>query len=169
MIQVYTGQGKGKTTAAIGAALRALGHGQRVLLIQFMKKGRDYGEIKAARHLKGFKILQFGTKKWVSKTKINLKDKQLARKGWQEAQKAIRSKRYELVILDELNVALDFGLVKAQKVKETLKNSPKNLEIIITGRGAPLEILEVADLVTEMKELKHYYSRGLAARPGIEY
>ncbi len=180
MLHVYTGNGKGKTSAAVGLAFRALGWGKRVFLIQFMKKGKDLGEIKAARRFNKFKILQTGPvrakisngagrKRWVTRDTVCLKDKQLAQEGLGAAQKAIRSKKYDLIILDELNVALDFGLLQVQQVKEILKNSPESVEIVITGRCAHPEILEIADLVSEIRDLKHYYKKGITARAGIEY
>lgn len=169
MVQVYTGNGKGKTTAAMGAAFRALGQNRRVFLIQFMKKGKDLGEIKAGQRFSKFKVLQAGRVGWVIKNKVSLKDKQLAQKGLTAARKAIESKKYDLIILDELNVAVEFGLLKPEQVKETLRNRPETTEIIITGRNAHPEILKIADLVSEIKALKHYYQKGVMARAGIEY
>lgn len=169
MVQIYTGNGKGKTTAALGLAFRALGHGKSVFLIQFMKKGRNFGEVKAAQRFNRFKILQAGRRNWVSKESPCLKDKQLAQKGLRAAYKAIESKKYDLIILDELNVAVDFGLVRLQQVKEILKNKPASLEVVITGRYAHPEILEIADLVSEIRELKHYCKKGVINRVGIDY
>jgi cob(I)alamin adenosyltransferase len=169
MIQIYTGNGKGKTTAAIGLAFRALGHGKRVLMIQFMKKGGDMGEVKAARRFDKFEIIQAGRKGRIVKDTVSLKDRQLAEKGLTLALKALKSKKYELLILDELNVAVEFGLLKYQQVEETLKNRTESQEVIITGRYACPEILKIADLVSEVKELKHYYKNGITARAGIEY
>lgn len=169
MLQVYTGNGKGKTTAAIGEAFRALGQGKRVFLIQFMKKGKDLGEIKAGRRFSKFKVLQAGRVGWVARNKASLKDKQLAQEGLRVAQRAIKSKDYDLIILDELNVAVEFGLVKAEQVKEVLRGKPETVELVITGRHADPEILKIADLVSEIRELKHYYRKGIKARAGIEY
>jgi len=181
MIQIYTGNGKGKTTAALGLAFRALGHNKKVLLIQFMKKGKGFGEIKAARHFNNFRILQTGLaqyknlskktgkKEWVSQDTSSSKAKQLAQRGLITAQKALEDKKYDVVILDELNVALEFGLLNFQEVKKILKNKPRPIEIVITGRYAHPEILEIADLVSEIRELKHYYKKGITARAGIEY
>jgi len=169
MVQVYTGNGKGKTTAALGLAFRALGHGKKVLLIQFMKKDKNLGEIKAARRFAKFRILQVGREGWVEKDTLALKDRQLAQEGLRSARRAIESEEYRLVILDELNVAVNFGLVKLHHVKEILENKPTSVEIVITGRDAHPEILEIADLVSEVRELKHYYKKGITARAGIEY
>lgn len=168
-IQVYTGSGKGKTTAALGLAFRALGHGKKVLLIQFMKKGQGLGEIKAAQRFPEFKILQAGRSGWVRKGQASLQDKRLARKGWKAARKAIKTQKYDLLILDELNVAIDYGLLQLKQIKEVMKNRPKNIEVVITGRYAHPEILEMADLVSEVRARKHYYKKGITARAGIEY
>ncbi len=169
MIQVYTGAGKGKTTAALGLAFRALGHNQKVLLLQFIKAGKDSGELKAARRFSGFKIVQAGRPGWIKQNKATLRDKQLAEQGLRAAAKAIASKKYNLVILDELNVAVKFGLLQSEQVKEILKNRPKSVEVVITGRYAHPEIIKIADLVSEIRELKHYYKNGVGARAGIEY
>ncbi|UCB56537.1 MAG: cob(I)yrinic acid a,c-diamide adenosyltransferase [Candidatus Omnitrophota bacterium] len=169
MLQVYTGNGKGKTTAAIGLALRALGQGRRVFLVQFMKEGKDLGEIKALRRFRKIKILQAGSGERICRESVSLKDKQLAQKGLAASQEAIESDKYDLVILDEANVALNFGLFKLGELKKILKNRPQRLEIVLTGRDAHPEILEIADLVSDIKELKHYYKSGIVARAGIEY
>jgi len=169
MIQVYTGSGKGKTTMSLGLALRALGQGKRVFLIQFLKKGRDCGEIKAARRFSKFKILQAGRKGWAKKDNVSLKDKQCAQKGLCAAQAAIEEKNYDLVILDELTIAVDFGHLQLKEVKKILKAAPESLEIVVTGRDAHPEILKLASLVSEIKEIKHYYKKGIVARVGIEY
>ena len=182
MVQIYTGSGKGKTTAALGLAFRALGHGKKVLLIQFMKKGKDLGELKAARRFNKFKILQTGPvkyevlskktnkKRWPGKGAfLSSKARQLAQRGLVAAQKALEENEYDVIILDELNVAIEFGLLQLQEVKEILRNKPKRIEVVITGRYAHPEILEIADLVSEVRELKHYYKKGITARIGIEY
>ncbi len=181
MVQIYTGSGKGKTTAALGLAFRALGHGKKVLLIQFMKKGKGFGEIKAARRFNNFRILQTGSLKykalskkagkkgWPGKDTLSSKAGQLAQRGLAAAQKALEENEYDIIILDELNVALEFGLLQSREVTEILKNKPKHAEVVITGRYAHPEILEIADLVSEVRELKHYYKKGITARVGIEY
>ncbi len=169
MLQVYTGNGKGKTTAALGQALRALGHGKKVLLLQFMKKGSCLGEVKAARRFSRLTVIQAGRACLVKKGKVTLKDKKLARAALETARKNILSKKYDLIILDELNVAVEFGLLELKNVKRLLQARPKSLEIILTGRCAHPEILEMADLVSEIKEIKHYYNSGVTARMGVEY
>ena len=166
-IQVYTGDGKGKTTAALGLALRAVGAGLEVYIAQFMKK-RSYSELKSLRKFKNsIKIEQFGRQRFVGQ-KTTKEDKLLAQKGLKKTKKAIESGKYNLVILDEINVALSYGLLKEDEVIEIIKCRPKGQEIVLTGRNAPQGIIELADLVTEMKEIKHYFSKGVKARAGIE-
>ncbi|MDZ7798627.1 MAG: cob(I)yrinic acid a,c-diamide adenosyltransferase [Patescibacteria group bacterium] len=168
MIQVYTGEGKGKTTAALGLALRALGAGFRVLIIQFMKKG-DYSEIKALKKFNNLEIKQFGSHKFIDKSKIKKEDFERAEKGLAYAIKKIKNKKYNLVILDEINVALDFGLIKKDRLIKFLKNNSLSTEIVLTGRNAHDKIIKLADLVTIMNKNKHYFDQGLKARKGIEY
>lgn len=168
LMQVYTGEGKGKTTAAFGLALRAWGRGLRVCIIQFMKVGEDYGEVMAARKLSGLDLFQFGREKFVRKGKHEPEDERRAREALSKAKDVLTSGRYDLVILDEVNVATDFGLIAAEEVLRTVR-SRGEVEVVLTGRGAPQEFLDEADLVTEMKVIKHPYDSGVEARPGIEY
>lgn len=168
-IQIYTGDGKGKTTAALGQALRALGHGFKVIIIQFMKGKINYGELKAAKKLSGFLIEQYGLPTFVDKKNPSKEDIELAQKGFERAKEVILSGKWDIVVLDEINVALDFGLVSLSSLIELLKKRPKHIEVILTGRYAPKELIEIGDLVTEMKEIKHYYQKGVQARKGIEY
>ena len=165
-IHIYTGNGKGKTTASFGLALRAIGAGYRVYLIQFMK-GQDYSELRILRRLKGLKLKRFGLKSFIHGT-AKAKDKQLARQGLVWAKKVIRSGRYHLVILDEIFVAAFFKLLKTSDIANLIKIKPKNVELILTGRKATPEIIKLADYVTEMKEIKHPYQKGILARRGIE-
>ncbi len=169
MIQIYTGNGKGKTTAALGLALRAVGHKKRVLMIQFMKGKINYGELKAARQLKNFEIEQFGRSSFVDRDNPAPIDRRLAQKGFERAKEAVKSKRYDIIILDELNVALDYGLISLNDVIEFLKTIPKKTELVITGRYMPEELIPYADLVSEIREVKHYFQKGIKARKGIEY
>ncbi len=168
-IQVYTGNGKGKTTAALGLALRAAGCGLRTYIGQFLK-GQPYGELAAARKLApAITIEQFGRKGFVHVTENpDEEDIQRARAGLEKCRRAMLSKRYALVILDEVNVALRFRLLKIKDVLDLLNHKPADVELVLTGRYAPPALLRRADLVTEMKEKKHYYSRGVRARSGIE-
>jgi len=167
MIQVYTGDGKGKTTAAFGLAIRAKGRGFKVAIVQFMK-GVEYGEVISARKL-GIDVYQFGSPEFVDPKKPRDIDFELAEKGLKKAKEIIFSKNYDLVILDEINVAISFGLIDKNDVINILKNKPESVEIVLTGRYAPKELIEIADLVTEMREVKHYFQRGITAREGIEY
>ncbi len=168
LVQIYTGNGKGKTTAALGLALRAAGRDKTTLIVQFMKKW-DYGELHSIKNIPQITIKTFGTKDFVYKGKAKEIDFQEAKKAFAEGVEGVFSKQYDLVIFDELNVALDFGLLKIEEVIDFLKNRPKDVEIVITGRNAPEELMERADLITEMREIKHPFQKGIDARIGIEY
>jgi cob(I)alamin adenosyltransferase len=168
-IQVYTGDGKGKTTAALGLALRACGHGLKVLMIQFMKGSKNYGEVIIADEIPGFTLIQSGLPTFVEKGNPSEEDLKLAKEGMEMARKAVADASCDILILDEVNVAVDYGLVGVKQVLETLKQKPPEMEIVLTGRYAPPEFMEIADLVTEMKEIKHHYMSGLGMREGIEY
>ena len=168
-IQVYTGNGKGKTTAALGLALRAVGHGLRVLMIQFMKGNLSYGELESARKLSPYlKIVPMGRQVFVSKSHPDPLDLEHAQDGFSMAKKAIENKEYDIVILDEINVAIDYGLVPLSDLLHLLESKPQEVGIVLTGRNAKSEIIERADLVTEMVERKHDYDKGIPARKGIE-
>ena len=167
-IQLYTGDGKGKTTAALGAALRAVGHGERVFMIQFMK-GRLYGELEAAKKLDGFTIEQHGRDEFVDPKDPDPVDRELAAKGWRRAEELVREGSADMLILDEINVAVAFGLVDLERVLSFMREKPERLELILTGRYAPAEMIDLADTVTEMREIRHHYRNGVPARKGIEY
>lgn len=167
-IQLYTGDGKGKTTAALGAALRAAGHGKRVVMIQFMK-GRLYGELKAAKSVEGFTIEQYGRDEFVDPKNPAPVDRDLAAQGWRRAEELVREGGADMLILDEINVAVAFGLIELQRVLSFMREKPGHLELILTGRYAPAEMIELADTVTEMREIRHHYKGGVPARKGIEY
>ncbi|MDD5766331.1 MAG: cob(I)yrinic acid a,c-diamide adenosyltransferase [Candidatus Marinimicrobia bacterium] len=168
MVQVYTGDGKGKTTAALGLALRASGAGLRVAIFQFVK-GEIYSEIKAIREfLPAITVKQFGRKCFI-RTKPEPEDIRLAQEGLKEVKHAITEGQYDLIILDEANIAVHFQLFTADNLLEIIQSKPEDVELVITGRNADLKILAAADLVTEMKEIKHYYHKGIPAREGIEY
>ena len=168
-IQVYTGNGKGKTTAALGLALRAAGYGYKTYMGQFLK-GQSYGELESVKKLSPLITLeQFGRKSFLHVTETPEKeDVRRAKRGLQKCLKALLSGIYRIIVLDEINVALHFHLLTERDVLSFLDQKPDDIEIVLTGRYAPVSIIRRADLVTEMKEKKHYFRKGLAARPGIE-
>ncbi|MGC8821045.1 MAG: cob(I)yrinic acid a,c-diamide adenosyltransferase [Fervidobacterium sp.] len=166
-IHVYTGNGKGKTTAAMGLALRAICSGKKVYMGQFIK-GMKYSELEAPKYLPNFVIEQYGRDCFIKKNPEKI-DIQLARQGLEKVTKIIQQGQYDIVILDEVNVAIYYGLFTVQDVIRSLTNRPEHVEIILTGRYAPQELIDIADLVTEMREVKHYFQKGILAREGIEY
>jgi len=169
LIQVYTGNGKGKTTAALGLALRAVGHGLKVLVIQFMKGNIRYGEIESYKKLSPcLTIKQMGRETFVSKTNPDPVDIKLVQDGFVLAKKAIAGEEYDIIILDEINVAIDYGLISLTDFLQVLDTKPAGVELILTGRDARPEVIDRADLVTEMVERKHYFKSGIPARRGIE-
>ncbi|MFH1441723.1 MAG: cob(I)yrinic acid a,c-diamide adenosyltransferase [Candidatus Omnitrophota bacterium] len=167
MIQVYTGNGKGKTTASLGLALRAAGAGLKVYIGQFIKKG-CYSEIKILKKIKNITIEQFGRGCFINR-KPNKKDMESANKGLEKVRKAILDNRYDLIILDEINVALHFKLIELNDVLDIIKSTPKKTEMVLTGRHAHDKIIKSADLVSYIEDKKHYYNKNLKARKGIEY
>ena len=168
LVVVNTGHGKGKTTAALGVVLRAWGRGMRVIIIQFVKtRTSNYGENRAAKKL-GIEMIPMGEGfTWLSKD-IE-KDKATAREAWELARQKICSGEYDLVVLDELTYPLTYGWIPVDEVIDVLRQRPEGLHVIITGRDAPEELIEYADLVTEMLEIKHPFNKGLKAQPGIEF
>lgn len=166
-VQIYTGDGKGKTTAAIGLAVRAAGHGMRTYMGQFMK-GQVYGELTALENHPRIVIEQYGDPQCIRREEVSRQHVRQAEDGLNRAETAMLSGDYDIVMLDEINVAVWFGLVPVDNVLDFLKKRPKTVEVILTGRNAPKAFIEVADLVTEMKEIRHYYTQGILARDGIE-
>lgn len=167
-VHVYTGDGKGKTTAALGLLLRAVGAGLSVRVFQFMKRGA-YSEIEAlASRFPEVAVTQLGSGSFIDPRHISEEDRQLARQGFWLAREAVESGEYDLVILDEANCALDMGLLSEDSVLALLAARPERTEIVLTGRAAPPRIIEAADLCTEMRMVKHYYEKGVPARKGIE-
>lgn len=165
-IQVYTGNGKGKTTAALGLSLRAVCAGKKVFFAQFVK-GMKYSELNAVKLLDGFSMKQYGRNCFIYNDPTD-EDIRLARKGLEECANILSSGKYDIVVLDEINIALYYKLFAVDEVIDMLDKRHKGVEVILTGRNAPNEIIEKADLVTEMKEIKHYYTKGVEARVGIE-
>lgn len=168
-IQVYTGDCKGKTTAALGLALRAAGREMMVCMVQFMKGGGPYGEHLAAERLAPYlTIIRTGREGWVDKNNPHPEDVRLAREALVTAREALTGGRYDIVILDEINGAVSFGLISVDDVLELMRLKPPCVELVLTGRNAHEKVIEAADLVTEMREIKHYYKAGVPARIGIE-
>ncbi|HBS59779.1 MAG TPA: cob(I)yrinic acid a,c-diamide adenosyltransferase [Firmicutes bacterium] len=169
LLQVYTGNGKGKTTAALGLALRALGHDWRVAVVQFLKGGAKHGESRALKLFPTCHIWQYGRDVLIDMHNPEPQDIALARQGLAKARQLIEGKNYDLLILDEICVALALNLIAEEEVRELLARRPAALEIVLTGRYAPSWLIELADLVTEMCQIKHPFEQGIAAREGIEY
>jgi len=167
MIQVYTGDGKGKTTAAVGLAVRAHGHGLRVALFQFLKTERENGEAQALRRL-GILCRQYSSGRWLINREPDQEERALAAQGLADAERAVTA-GYQVVILDEISHAVNLGLLPVEKVRSLAANLPAGIELILTGREMPVELENMADLVTEMRAVKHPYARGVGARRGIEF
>lgn len=170
LIQVYTGDGKGKTTAALGLCMRAVGSGMRAIVLQFMKAGGTTSELRSAERLSPeLTIRQLGRSPSFITGRPSPEDIEHAKHAWADARKAVLSGEYDLVVLDELNVVLDLGMLSCEEVIECLKERPQHVEVVLTGRKAPKAILDMADLITEMRCIRHPYERGIPARLGIEY
>ncbi len=165
-VQVYTGNGKGKTTAALGLVLRTICAGNKAFMGQFMK-GQDYSELKAVDFLPGLKMEQFGGVEFLH-GEPTAKDIADAEKGLLRMKEVVASGEYDVIVFDEINTALFFKLLKVEEVIDVINLKRETTELILTGRNAPKEIIDRADLVTEMKEIKHYYTDGVNARVGIE-
>ena len=167
-VQLYTGDGKGKTTAALGLVLRALGQDLRPAVLQFMKGDPNWGEIVSLTRL-GVPVHQCGLDHWVRAGKVSADDRAAAAAGFDRGRALVESEDYDLVVLDELVTAVFFELVPLSSVLELVAAKPAAVELVITGRRAPDELVAAADLATEMRPLKHYFDAGVQARPGIEY
>jgi len=168
VVLVITGNGKGKTTAGFGCALRALGHGFRVAIIQFMK-GRIYGELEVFRDKLGVDLWQFGRNAFVDPKHPDPRDLELARAGMDKAWEIVRGGQHDLLILDEINVVADFGLIPTEEVLDLARSRPRWMDLIATGRNAPAPLVELADTVSEVREIKHHYKKGIESRAGMEY
>ena len=171
LIIVNTGPGKGKTTAAMGTALRAVGQGMRVLMLQFLKGSWHYGELDAVKAFGDKFIMKQMGRGFVKvgAEKPDSEDVRMVEEAWAEGEKAIRSGEWDLVILDEINYAISYGMLDPAKVVESLKNKPEMMHVILTGRNAHPTIVEIGDTVTDMRQVKHAYEKGVMAQRGIEY
>jgi len=165
---IITGDGKGKTTAGFGMAIRAAGWNNKVLIIQFLKKG-GYGEIRACKKLKDITVMQHGGKNLIDLKRPSQADKDRAKKGFIAAQKAIKSKKYDLIILDEINLAVRYKLISKKDVLELIDQRPDNIDLVLIGRRADQELIKKADLASKVTSLKHPYDKGWEARKGFEY
>lgn len=173
-IQVYTGNGKGKTTASLGLCMRALGRGWNVLIVLFAKGGNHYGELHSFKKLmpaisNRLDIIQAGLDRIVYSNNMKIEDKLEVEKGWLTVKEAAKSGNYQLIILDEANIAIELDLIDIGEMKEFLQTKPHDLEVVLTGRNAHKEIIELAHLVSEIHPVKHYWDIGVKAREGIEY
>jgi len=169
IVLVITGNGKGKTTSAFGQALRAMGQGFRVCIIQFMK-GREYGEVLAVKkYLPELAFFQYGLDSFVMRDNPAPVDVELAREGFEKAKEVVNSGDFDMVILDEINVVVDFNLIPEEEVIELVENKPPELDLVLTGRYASEKLKELADTVSEVREIKHHYNAGIKGRAGIEY
>lgn len=166
-VQIYTGDGKGKTSAALGLALRAAGHGLRTYVGQFMK-GQSYGELTAVEAMPAITIEQYGDVRCIHREEVTSNHLDQARRGLARARERMLSGDYDIVVLDEVNVSIWFGLISEAEALAFLDERPAGVEVILTGRRAPQALIDRADLVTEMREVKHYYQQGVMARVGIE-
>ena len=169
LIHVYTGPGKGKTTAALGLALRACGHGWTVLMIQFLKGNREYGEVKIVKNIKNIHIEQYGQSKFVRKENPSNIDKKYAVEGFERAKEAIIQSQFDLIILDEIHVAVDFHLIPLEELVSLIQRKPDHVELVLTGRNAHPDVIQLADLVSYIDEMKHPFKEGMSAREGIEF
>jgi cob(I)alamin adenosyltransferase len=167
-VQLYTGDGKGKTTASLGLVLRAFGQGLRPAVLQFMKADPNWGEIVTLKRL-GVPVQQCGLDHWVFAGKISDEDRAAAAEGFARARALVESGDYDVVVLDELVTAVFFELVPVQSVLDLIREKPEQVELVVTGRRAPDELIAAVDLATEMRPLKHYFDAGVRARPGIEF
>lgn len=173
-IQIYTGNGKGKTTASLGLAMRALGRNWKVLVIMFTKGGSNYGELTSFRNLSpeiknNLVIEQAGLDRIIYANNKSDDDEKEIMRGWEIAKKAIQNNEYQLIILDEINIVIDLKILDIEEVIEVLKNKPQHMEIVLTGRNAHPKAVEIAHLVSKIEPVKHYWDTGVSARKGIEF
>jgi cob(I)alamin adenosyltransferase len=169
LVQIFTGNGKGKTTAAMGTIIRAAGHGLRILLVSFMKGDYDYGEYNTLAKIPNVEVSSYGFRHLIDPSNVKPEEKEQAEMALAKAREAVASRKYDLVVLDEVNVALGYNLIELNEVIRLIKDKPSDVELILTGRYADNRLIEMADLVTEMVKVKHPFDRGIQARKGIEY
>jgi len=169
LVEIFTGEGKGKTSAAIGAIIRALGHDLRVYIVFFMKGDFPYGEQKILGQLPNCTVERFGFQEFVNPANVKPEEKEEARKALEAARKAVLSQKYDVVILDEVNVAVAWKLINLDDVIKLIRNKPEKVELILTGRYADPKLIKMADLVTDMVKVKHPFDKGILSRKGIEY
>jgi cob(I)alamin adenosyltransferase len=169
LVEIFTGDGKGKTTAALGTAIRALGHGHKVHIIFFLKGNYPYGERHTLSRLSNVTLASYGTLKFIDPQNITGEERREAALALEDARQALISGKYDLVILDEINLAIHWKLIRLEEVVKLIRDKPDKVELILTGRLADPELVRLADLVTECKAVKHPYDAGTKARPGIEY
>jgi cob(I)alamin adenosyltransferase len=169
LVQVFTGDGKGKTSAAIGTVVRALGHGLKVYIVFFMKGNYLYGERNILSQLPNVTMESFGSEKFIDPKNIKPEEKEQATRALAAAREAVLSGDYDLVVLDEVNMAVAFNLIDVEEVLKLIEDRPKGVELILTGRRADGKLVKSADLVTEMLKVKHPYDEGVMGREGIEY
>ena len=169
IVQVFTGNGKGKTSAALGSVLRALGHNLRVYIVFFMKGKYPYGEFSILSKLPNVEVASFGLRCLIDPANINPDEIEQAKLALSAARTALLGSNYDLVVLDEVNVAVHFKLIELDDVIQLINDRPQNVDLILTGRYADARVIELADLATEMVKLKHHYDKGVKARKGIEY
>jgi len=170
LVQIFTGEGRGKTSAALGTIVRAVGHGLRVYIV-FLMKGKDYthGEFNTLTRLPNVTMTSFGQRGWIKKGEVKPEHKEQARLALASAREAMLSSNYDLVVLDEINVAVADKLVEPEEVARLINDKPRNVELILTGRYADPKLIEMADLVSEILMIKHPYTEGITARKGIDY
>jgi len=168
LVQLYTGEGKGKTSAALGVVLRAVGHDLKVFIYYFMKGDVRYGEANALRKL-GVDFARYGLPEFVNPLHVKEEEKAEARRGLEIVRVAMMSDSYDLIVMDEVNVAVAWGLLSAEDVLQLIKEKPEKVELILTGRYADPKLIEAADYVTEMRKIKHPFDKGILARQGIDY
>ena len=169
LVYIFTGDGKGKTSAALGTVLRALGHGLKVYIVYFMKGEYPYGERRILSQLPNVDLASFGSREFIDSANIKPEEIEKAKQALSAAREAVLSGKYDLVVLDEVNLAAAWKLIELDEVVKLIGDKPQNVELILTGRRADTELIKLADLVTEMLKIKHPYDKGVAARKGIDY